>query len=312
EQENQQLSRLAPALLSLCGSPDYSNIKFLDANTDIKKLNFLDGYSALNVQFNLPGEINFPPIPVSVDKNITVYPLQGESLITGLEYLSAKNILNAVLEQIPKHQRSSYFIKVVWGSYIPFNNDYKPFENTIKDLQENRRLYKKLHGKKSAMELIYKDLGNMLYGKTVMGLSNKRKYDARTRLMKSMAGTDLSNPIIGAWITGFVRSLLAELLYNTQQLGGTICSVTTDGFVCDIENLEDKINSSALPKTFLTKYRDVRESLSKDPAALEVKTSVVGLVQWSTRNQLSKTDKGIPIAAMTGFQKYFNTHKENL
>jgi hypothetical protein len=48
------------------------------------------------------------------------------------------------------------------------------------------------------MERIYKDLGNMLYGKVVCGISNKRVFDARTDTMKAMIGNDLSNPILGA------------------------------------------------------------------------------------------------------------------
>jgi hypothetical protein len=47
------------------------------------------------------------------------------------------------------------------------------------------------------MERIYKDLGNMLYGKIVCGIANKRVYDARKDEMKTMIGNDLSNPIIG-------------------------------------------------------------------------------------------------------------------
>jgi hypothetical protein len=47
------------------------------------------------------------------------------------------------------------------------------------------------------MERMFKDIGNMLYGKVVCGIGDKRSYDARTEGMKSMLGSDLSNPIIG-------------------------------------------------------------------------------------------------------------------
>ena len=55
-----------------------------------------------------------------------------------------------------------------------------------------------MHPKKSAMERIFKDLGNMLYGKTVCGISNKRKFDTRLETMNAMKGNYLANPIIGA------------------------------------------------------------------------------------------------------------------
>jgi hypothetical protein len=54
-----------------------------------------------------------------------------------------------------------------------------------------------LYGKGTAMERIYKDIGNMLYGSVVGGLSNKQKYDARSLSMKKMVSTNFTNPIIG-------------------------------------------------------------------------------------------------------------------
>ena len=48
------------------------------------------------------------------------------------------------------------------------------------------------------MEKIFKDLGNMLYGKVVSGISNKKKYDSRLLTMKALSGNYVTNPIIGA------------------------------------------------------------------------------------------------------------------
>ncbi|RPA88546.1 hypothetical protein L873DRAFT_1796596 [Choiromyces venosus 120613-1] len=100
--------------------------------------------------------------------------------------------------------------------------------------------------KKSSMERIYKDLGNMLYGKVVCGISDRRNYDSRVLSMMPTKGNSLANPIIGSWITGFVRSLLAELLNKVDSMGGRICSVTTDGFVTNVKNLEDLIINESL------------------------------------------------------------------
>jgi hypothetical protein len=65
-------------------------------------------------------------------------------------------------------------------------------------------------------------------------------------------------------------------------MGGKITAVTTDGFVTDIPDLENAIISSPAfdPTTsLLQKYRDIRTKLSGDPSALEVKTSVKGIIQ---------------------------------
>jgi hypothetical protein len=92
-----------------------------------------------------------------------------------------------------------YYVRISYGSVIPFKKNSKneliekPFFSVINDLQRNRRQ----HPKKSAMERMYKDLGNMLYGKVVCGISNKRSFDSRYEVMKAMEGGFLTNPMIG-------------------------------------------------------------------------------------------------------------------
>jgi hypothetical protein len=264
-----------------------------------------------------------------MDKNITIYPLNGESVVTGPEFLSAQNILEKALIRISDETNvelsilyKKYFIKIVTGSYIPFKTEgYKPFLSAILELQTNRAKFRKSDGKGSAMERTFKDLGNMIYGKTVCGISNKRNYDPRTAMMKSMIGGPLSNPILGAWITGFVRALIAELINAVHDLGGNVTACTTDGFVCDIPDLEKKLlelyKKDNFNDSFLQDYRNTRDVLThgKDPSGLEIKTSTIGIVQWSTRGQLSfdHTDPSlqnnqVPIAAMTGCQKFQFNH----
>ena len=491
------------SILPFVQEPDYSRAEYIDPRK-VYKYDFKEGYSAVRVKFKLPDKVDYPGIPVNLDENITIYPKEGEGVITGLEYLAAKKVIemyelqglrrteeigeleNAVdssngkivslgfelysiwgalgegsssegeflprtsgpsslppkslplgtpvpsgtrvplgtigkisskeeispeisenifvepmetMKEIPKGEAKgqvvpkgepiskelevsgltrirrvnakdrrrvgeiprsrSYlyvsrklnnipllvrydpmftqrlnlskvpnwkedystttsisrapFLSVVYGFYIPFKKDsYLPFYQVINELQANRRM----HPKKSAMERIFKDLGNMLYGKTVCGISNKRKFDTRLETMNAMKGNYLANPIIGAWITGFVRSLISELLNATNILGGKICAVTTDGFVTNIENLEEKVLSLFAKinykNSFLQDYRNIRQKLSKDPSALEIKTSVRGLIQWTTRGQISCDPQNPFIAAMTGFQKNQFKHDKNV
>lgn len=314
--EEESLAQLTPDIASLLVNPDYNKLVYLNKFTDLEKIDFTKGYSAVRVKFNLPDSIKYPPVPVTLDQTITIYPLKGESLITGLEFKSALNILK-------QHDHDfKHYIKIIHGLYIPFKEkflpeeekwvfDYKPFFDIINELQANRRK----HPKKSAMERIWKDLGNMLYGKVVCGISNKTSLDARTNLMKSMVGSEITNPIIGTWITGFVRALITELLNATHAIGGRICSATTDGFVTDIPNLEEKLlkyfEKIGYKDSFLARYRHIRFLLSGDPSALEIKTTVKGLIQWTTRGQHSIiAPNNVHIAAMTGFQKHQFTAKE--
>lgn len=62
--------------------------------------------------------------------------------------------------------------------------------------------------------------------------------------------------------------------------GGKVVSVTTDGIITDVENLEETILKSLPPEetVMLRKFRELRESLSGDSTALEVKTQGKGIL----------------------------------
>jgi len=326
--ESERIAALAENIMPMMGQPEYAKAMWIHPKQDLKKLNLKDSYSAFKIKFCLPKQIKYPPFPVTLDESITIYPSSGITLVTGAELRTGIRMLNSTLDLFSLSPKD-FYIEVLYGSYIPFKKTYdpetkenalaySPFFDVIKELQANRSMWKNKTGKGSAMERIYKDLGNMLYGKIVCGISNKKVYDSRKEEMKTMIGNDLSNPILGTWITGFVRSLIAELLHKVDLLGGQVLSCTTDGFVCDIENLEDKIVENFDTKdSLLESYRNVRSTLSGNEASLEVKTSVKGMIQWSTRGQLSLENipdsygNLIPISAATGYQKVRN-HDENI
>lgn len=82
-------------------------------------------------------------------------------------------------------------------------------------------------------------------------------------------------------------------------------SVTTDGFITDIDELEKRIldapgiSKSSKEITLLNEYRKMREVLSGDPSGLEIKGEGCSLMSWTTRGQLSVDMK---IKAITGLQ----------
>jgi hypothetical protein len=137
-------------LLTKLKNPDYNKTRFISPNDSLKQYDFKNSYSSVRVLFKLPETIKYPGIPVQLDKNITVYPSEGESLITGLEYQSAINILNQELYRISTTEfikldtlKDKYYIKIIYGAYIPFKKgedlSKSPFYNVINDLQANRR-----------------------------------------------------------------------------------------------------------------------------------------------------------------------------
>ena len=165
---------------------------------------------------------------------------------------------------------------------------------------------------------MYKEIGNSIYGQIAMGISGRTTYDISTKSYVKLEGGVLSNPILSSYITGFTRALVGECMHNIQQLGGTVVSVTTDGFITNVENLEEKLlklNEKSLSCLIL--YRNMREMLTcsdkdKDTEtelesnknALEIKyIESTGLISWKTRGQLGFSANGI--TAATGFQTRF-------
>lgn len=85
-------------------------------------------------------------------------------------------------------------------------------------------------------------------------------------------------------------------------------SVTTDGFITDIDNLEAKLVKEEEEKfKIISFFKELRFELSGDSQALELKSNGVGIISWTTRGQLGLESK---IKATTGFQTRGYTQEE--
>jgi hypothetical protein len=63
-------------------------------------------------------------------------------------------------------------------------------------------------------------------------------------------------------------------LNTIQNLGGLVVSVTTDGFITNLDDVEDRISHNYL----VTEYKKIREILSGNDTGLELKHSGRGLL----------------------------------
>jgi len=63
-------------------------------------------------------------------------------------------------------------------------------------------------------------------------------------------------------------------LHAISTQGGMVVSVTTDGFITNIENLEERISNQFL----LSEYKKIRYELSNDNTALELKSKGLGII----------------------------------
>lgn len=278
--------------------PDYYKAQLIQSNIlDWSDKQLMGGYLIADCEFSFPSDTKYPSIPCYVDKTTTVYPLNGNAFLTGPELLLAK-------KQGAKLTIKSAFYTHPKSKFDPVSSKQRiirPFFKILKDIQAFRRT----HPKGTLLNLMYKEIGNGIYGNVCRGISNKMNYDSLTKKSFRVTATNLSNPLLASWTTAFIRSVIGECLHNIQKLGGKVVSVTTDGFITDIEDLENKLLE--LPQdctTLLRKYRDLRYKLSSTCEALEVKYKGEGIISWTTRGQFGI---GNEISASTGFQrKMFN------
>lgn len=96
-------------------------------------------------------------------------------------------------------------------------------------------------------------------------------------------------------------------MHNINKLKGQVVSVTTDGFITDIRDLEKKLLKEGVESTIFKSFKSMRLELSGDDTGLEVKHEGVGIISWTTRGQFSK---GSGIKATTGFQSRFYKSNE--
>jgi hypothetical protein len=175
--------------------------------------------------------------------------------------------------------KSAFFIpsrsKTINFEGVQTKTKLKPFYDIISKIQAKRREHPKGH----ILNLLYKEMGNSIYGNVVRGISNKKRFDAKSGQMVKMGASEISNPIFASWITAFIRSVIGECLHNISKLGGKVVSVTTDGFLTNLPNLEEKLLQLPSDETPLFQlYRDLRLDLCGDPSALEIKHSGKGII----------------------------------
>lgn len=340
------------SVMAFIGNPDYEKASVWTVE-ELEKADtrtLLYSFTIIQVsEFEFPNGTKFPSIPEYVDDSTTVYALKGEAILMGPEYVLAARLqgcnikvksvyhipFQSIQQTVPKDHifDSPVMIKEQFDNKEASESESKdqkarefvnhPFLKVLNDVQKHRRE----HPKGTIENLLYKEMGNSIYGQVVRGINNKMKYDIQSRITKRMECSDLSNPILASWITAFIRSILGECLHNTHLLGGKIVStsnvgpdqsnqydeqfgkivsVTTDGFITDIDDLESKIAPNSI---LLKEFQRMRSQLSGNPEALELKHQGKGIISWTTRGQYSLSAN---LRAATGLQTQDYSKSQNI
>ena len=101
--------------------------------------------------------------------------------------------------------------------------------------------------------------------------------------MESIGGSSVTSPYHASMTTSLVRALLLAMA-NTIP----ILSVTTDGFITSVEEIEH-FDCFGIADVF----RDARQALVGDPTVWEIKHHQDDLVNLSTRGNVSLHDHGV-------------------
>lgn len=159
----------------------------------------------------------------------------------------------------------------------------KSLRSALKQMVEDRAVAKKIFGKKSLEEQTIKVATNSVYGKLAQDVAERNGWDAWEEEMTSVGGSSVTSPYHASMTTSLVRSLLLAMA-NTIP----ILSVTTDGFITDVEDIED-FDCFGIADVF----RDAREALTGDRTIWEVKHHQDDLVNFSTRGNVSLLEHGV-------------------
>ena len=255
-----------------------------DRYQQVNDINAFKGhvFGLAHIQFEFPEGTRIPSLPVATEHGL-IYPLSGKTYCTAVEI---ENALNQGCK-----------IQLLNGFIIPWKNTTeRPFKEFVKLVRQKRKSY----AKGSLHELLWKEIGNSLYGKVAQGLGNKTTFDVQAGRNKPVPRSLVTCAYYAAYITGFIRAVVSELL-NALPPDKWAISVTTDGFLTNASAAEIKMDGviSSRYKSLLNIMDEMvvnKEGNKPDTPVLEEKHYVKQLCCMKTRGQftLMAGDKGDP------------------
>jgi len=167
---------------------------------------------------------------------------------------------------------------------VPTTRLFGPFVKAARALRTEQEALK---GKDSPEALAAKLYANGVYGKVCQSLRPKNVFDTRTVSSVRLKPSPITNPAIGAYVTGFIRAILAEIL-NRIPRERTVLSVTTDGFLSDVTEEEIAV---CLTGPLCRRFQALCEEIVPGSKMLEVKHRVAQVICMKTRGQLTGLDQ---------------------
>lgn len=235
------------------------------------------------VSFEFPAEVAHPCLPIVADGTL-VYPRTSEgvagSWVCGPELWLALRLGAEVYCQIGFFGRE---LRRDGGPSLSLGNG-------VKQLIDDRNAAKALFGKGSLEEQTLKTGVCSIYGKTAQDVAEQRSWDALSQEMDNVGGSTISSPYHAATTTSFVRAQLLATMNQIVDRGGSVYSVTTDGFITDFS--VDEVASLDL-YGLAEPLSESRTALTGDPSIWEAKHQQDDLVNFTTRGNVSLSLGGV-------------------
>lgn len=221
-------------------------------------------FGLARVKYRFPDGTRYPSLPVRTEIGL-LFPLTGESFCTAPE--------------IEVALRMGCQIEIYQGVIIPWaDTPLRLFEPFVSQVREKRQSYVK----KSFEELLWKEIGNSLYGKLAQGLRGKSAFDTSSGLSKPIERSAITNAFFAAHTTGLIRAVLGEVLASIPA-HRTVVSVTTDGFLTDAT-----YDELVLTGPICRRFQELGERLDGPGfRMLEQKHQVKQVIAMKTRGQLT-------------------------
>lgn len=232
------------------------------------------------ITFEFPESVKFPNLCVNVD-GIPVYPLTSKG-VPGI-YASGVEIVLALQLGAKIFCECGHFIRPLLTKENAISYSLR---HSLKMLVNDRTIAKMKFGNKSIEQLILKYLSVGIYGKQAQNVVDKLTWNAFDDTMKSIGCSSITNPFSAMMTTAIVRSELIAAMNELDTFGYRSFSVTTDGFISDV-------NKETLTGLNLYNLRSVLEQSrlfltdNQSPEIWEVKHSQEDLLNFTTRGNVS-------------------------
>lgn len=227
------------------------------------------------VDFSFPASVPFPCISQSVDGSM-VFTRTG----TGV-YASAPELYLALCLGADVTVRQLFVGNV---RFLPNGKISRSLLAVVKQFVTDRAAAQQAFGKGSLPELLLKIGGNGLYGKTAQNLVDKSSWSAMKEDMVEIGGSPITSPVHACLTTAGIRAVLLAAMNQLAELGYSVYSVTTDGFITDAPfSVLDGLGLYG----FADLFRAARVELTSDPAMWQTKHEQEDLVNLTTRGNAS-------------------------